>query len=417
VFTVQLVAGLVLAAATAAAARTLAAIYGEPELLRVVRWLALLFLLQSGGQTATALLKRELRFRELQMAQIASYVVGFCGAGIPLAMFGFGVWALVAAQLGQAMLYSAVVYRLAPHPLRPVIIRRDTTFQFGIQVIGTNLINWLITNMDGALVGRRFGATGLGIYNRGQVLITYQAANIASVLQNVLFSAYSRAQNGREQQREAYLVSVTAASAIFAPVFLTIAAAPRTVLAGLYGDRWLAAAPICVPLALAAPFTLVMSLAGPLLWANARVMAELRAQLITCSVAVGIFLAAAGISAQAVAWACFATSALRCGLMTCAVTGVLGMPVRQLVRNLRGAAAICLLACGVAFASDRLSETSHVPPVLRLVLVGMAAIGAMATATIIWPNAVLGPCLAKAARRNLALFPETVQAALRRLEP
>ncbi len=416
VFTLQLGAGLALTAAAAALAQPLAAFYGEPDLRGVMFWLGPLFLIQSGGQTATALLKRELRFRAVQTSQIVSYLTGYCGAGIPLALLGFGVRSLVASQLIQALLYSILVFRAAPHSVRLLVLRRDSAFGFGVQVIGTNIVNWLIGNLDGALVGRRFGTTGLGIYNRAQVLITYQAANIVSVLQNVLFSAYSRAQDSREASRDAYVASLAAVSLILAPVFLTIAAAPRTTLDALYGHRWLSASSLCVPLALAAPFNLAMSLAGPLLWANARVLAELRAQLAACVAAIGLFLLAAGISARAVAWACFAAAALRCGLLTSAVMAVLRLPARRLARNLSGAAMSCLLAWGAAFAADRLLEASHLPPLLRLALVAMAAVAPVAASVMSWPKAILGPCLASAAGRNLALLPKPLYAALRRLE-
>lgn len=51
---------------------------------------------------SAALLRRSLDFRYLQQISIGSYLLGYLAIGIPGAVAGWGVWALVAANLAQA---------------------------------------------------------------------------------------------------------------------------------------------------------------------------------------------------------------------------------------------------------------------------------------------------------------------------
>jgi len=46
-------------------------------------------------------MQRELRFRWLATVEVASFVVGYGVVGVTMALLGFGVWALVAAEMSK----------------------------------------------------------------------------------------------------------------------------------------------------------------------------------------------------------------------------------------------------------------------------------------------------------------------------
>ena len=82
-------------------AAMIAAFYRMPELEPVLRAVAFLFPLDGLNTVAKSLLTRQLRFRLFVALDAGSYILGYACVGVLLAWLGFGVWALVIAQLSQ----------------------------------------------------------------------------------------------------------------------------------------------------------------------------------------------------------------------------------------------------------------------------------------------------------------------------
>ena len=105
-FTFQFLIGSVLTIFCMLIAPNVAGAFHDPTITNVLRFTSLLFTTQTFGQISTALLKRQMAFRRLQVAQIGSYLIGYVLVGIVMAMRGWGVWSLIAAQLVQSAGYS-----------------------------------------------------------------------------------------------------------------------------------------------------------------------------------------------------------------------------------------------------------------------------------------------------------------------
>ena len=354
-FTAQLGLGVLLSAIVAAAAPFIAMVFRLSDVVPVIRALSVVFALQAFGLTAFNLLKRDLAFRKIQIAQVTSYLVGYLGLGIPLAYLGFGVWSLVAAQLAQTLLYSSLLYASVRHSICPRITRNHHELaSFGGKVIGVNLANWAITNSDTAIVGRAFGAVSLGLYNRSMTLMTTPMNAVVATLQAVLFPVYSRAQGRPEALRRGFLTSASVVEICILPVFLAIAAVPQTVIGGLYGQRWIEAVPLITPLALAMPLHALMALSGPLLWGVGKVERELHVQMAMAAIAVPTLIVASRYSLLAVAWSVFCLYALRSLFMTRAVLRVISAKWEDLFRALFGAALLGAVIAPSLWIQDRL---------------------------------------------------------------
>lgn len=372
-FTAQALLGLLLSASVALGAPWIAWVFRQPETVPVIRALAAVFTLQAFGLTAANLLKRSLEFGRLQRAQVISYLAGYLALGLPLACCGFGVWSLIAAQLAQTFLLSAQLYLAVRHPIRPLLrLRYRELNSFGSKVVGVNLANWTIGNVDTAVVGRAFGAVSLGLYDRALILLTTPMNGIVTTLQAVLFPTYARAQHRPELVRRAYLTSVAAVQLCLLPVFVLIAMIPRTVIEGLFGSRWPAAVPLLVPLSLALPFRALMALAGPLLWGVGKVERELRVQVAIALVFIPALLVASRGSLSAVAWTVFSLLVLQSILMTRATLKVASVAWRELLRLVRGPALLTAVTAPLVRAGDH-GVFLSLSPVLRLSVDALAS--------------------------------------------
>jgi len=353
-FTVQMLAALALMGLTVVAAPWVALSFHDAAIRPVLYAIAPLFVLQALGQTSTGLLKRKLAFRAVQTAQVSSYLVGYLFVGIPAAYLGWGALSLVAAQLVQALTYSAQVYLRVRHSLVPSLDRSGAALAgYGGKVTGTNLANWSISNLDNAVVGSSFGSVALGLYSRAFNLASSLGDGITGSLQQVLFSGYSRTQGRTEVLRRTYLASIAFVAVVMFPAFWSLAACGNTVMVGLFGPKWSDAAPLFVPLALAMPVHAVMGLSGPVLWATNRVQQELRLQLLTLVVAAVAFGITTRLSVVALAWAVLVVYGFR-WVMSRRVLGVIGANWGDLLRVSKGAIGIAAVASLALSVTNRL---------------------------------------------------------------
>jgi PST family polysaccharide transporter len=101
-FWTGVVSGAVLAVGLALAAEPLAAVMGEPALTPIIRWLSLGLFISGLATTQQALLQRRLAFRQLAARSFVAQL-GAGAIGISMAFAGYGVWALVAQSIGEAV--------------------------------------------------------------------------------------------------------------------------------------------------------------------------------------------------------------------------------------------------------------------------------------------------------------------------
>jgi O-antigen/teichoic acid export membrane protein len=416
-FSFQVTSGIALAVCCMAGAGAIARLFHSAEVVPVIRALSLMFPLQALGQTSISLLKRRLAFRAIQIVQIASYLIGYLAIGIPLAYLGFGVWALVVAQLVQTLLASGISYSVAPHVLLPSFRPHRSLLSFGGKVIATNVANWSISNVDSAFVGRIFGVAPLGLYSRAVSLAVTPMNGVVTTLQGVLFAAYSRAQNREDALRRVYLTSVAAMGAALIPPFVVAAVVPSTIIVGLYGDAWVHAVPLFVPLALAMPLHALLALAGPLLWGVGKVERELRVQLISAFIAVAVFAATARVSMVCLAWGVLAVYAIRFLGMTWEVTRHLNVGCSDIVQALRGGATVGLVTGVLVWTSDFFIARFGLPPFSRLVLDVTLTLVSMIAAIAVAPEAVLGPNAILFLQQVRPMMPEVVVRFMPKLRP
>lgn len=338
-FTWVVVAGLVMAALVFLLSESIASFFHDPRVAEVTRGLTPVFILQSLSVVPLSLLKRELSFKAVQGAQIASYLIGFLLVGLGAALLGAGVWSLVAAWIGQT-LSSAIIFNiLKRHPKKPLLNMRDKALQgFSAHVLFTNIANWTIENVDNLLVGKLFGPTALGLYSVSYNLVRTPTNHLVVTLQTVLFPASSRSQDNHEGLRRAYLTVVAGVALIAFPVFAGVAAVSGTVVEALFGNKWIDAAPILLPLALAMILHALMAVAGPVLWGQGAAGSELKVQFWVALALVAALLIAAQFSMVAVAWAVCVVYAMRLVWMTAVLMRHIHLPLTPLLRALRGGA-------------------------------------------------------------------------------
>ena len=242
-FTISGGLGFVLGATLWVAAPALAAFYRIPEVEPVFRGMALLFPIDGLNTVGESLLSRQLRFRLFAAIDLACYVVGYACIGVVLAWRGFGVWALVAANLSQVTLRTIAMYLATRHSVRPGLDRRATkdllSFGFGHSLAQVALV--LSQQGDNMVVGRWLGSAALGIYGRAYSLMVMPATVFGKIVNRVLFPVMAHVQDERARLAGAYERALAIVALVSLPVSAALWVVAPEFIPALLGPQWTAA--------------------------------------------------------------------------------------------------------------------------------------------------------------------------------
>src|SRR5262249_4846038 len=122
-------------------------------------------LFQNAYMIPFAMMRRELRFKEVSLIRIVANVVE-AGAKVAFAAAGLGAWCFVLAALLRAAAVGIGVQ--LRHPWRPRFafrLREASAYaRFGATASASQLLFYFYTNADYPVVSKLFGATALGLY-------------------------------------------------------------------------------------------------------------------------------------------------------------------------------------------------------------------------------------------------------------
>ncbi len=231
----------------AAIAPFVAQFYGEPKLVSITLALAAGLALSGFIVQHEALMRRQMRFKDLAIIQLGSLLVGAATATI-LALSGWGYWALVLKQIAEQITNLVGVWVLCTwRPGLPVWsseVRSMVTF--GGNFTGFNFVNYFARNLDNILIGWRWGALPLGLYDKAYQLFLLPIQQVNLPFAAVATPALSRMVDSPESYRRAYLRVVEKIALITMPfVAFTIATSDWIIRVAL-GEQWMGASDIFV---------------------------------------------------------------------------------------------------------------------------------------------------------------------------
>lgn len=238
--TATLVSGLIVGGIIFGLAEPIGRIYAMDALPQIVRIFALLFVLRALGLVPEALIQRESGFRALAMIMVVSYLFGYAAVAIVMAYLGFGVWSLVAGQMAQVALQSAMNIHFGGYRLRPGWDGQKfrAMLRFGLGTTLAQIGNYVALNVDYLIVGRMLGTAPLGQYSRAYLLVSQPANVIGNMADKVLFPALASIQSDNARIGRAYnrVIGLTAITQVPLAIYLCVFGAE--VVRVLMGGQW-----------------------------------------------------------------------------------------------------------------------------------------------------------------------------------
>lgn len=173
--------GLILTAGLFASAELLAVIYHDSRIVDITRVMSFIFLINGLSTQFKAGISRDLKFKALAISETLAAFIS-TGLGIFLAVAGYGYWAIVYQQFALALLMLAFyIYAHRWFPSLPDFKTNMGKFtHFGMHLMASQILGQLSRSIDTLVIGSRFNAELLGIYNRAQQIV-FMAVNQINV--------------------------------------------------------------------------------------------------------------------------------------------------------------------------------------------------------------------------------------------
>ncbi len=238
-FWLNLTIHVLLGAATFLWARPITSFLGDTSAAPLLRLLSTVFLINALAVVPRAVLIKNMRFRQISVAQLAGEVA-FATVGLSMAALGYGFWSLGAAVIAQRTVNTLILWTSVRW--RPALsvdfsaLRR--LVRFGGPMMGGTLLERALVNVDYFVIGRFIGTEELGYYSLAYQLAMVPLDRLVGLTRRVTFSAFSEVQDAPRRLASGVVEGTRHLFNIALPVVLSIVVLGPWLLEAVYGAKW-----------------------------------------------------------------------------------------------------------------------------------------------------------------------------------
>lgn len=238
-------------------------IYANGQLVQLCCLASLSTLFSTMNMVPNGVLLRQRRFAAVSIRVVVASVVSGTLA-IFLAWFGFGSYALVWQAVASAaiiLVWNCAATRVRlnnPHFLAPL----KHIWRFSIYQAGFSTINYFARNLDNLLVGATMGSVQLGYYDKAYKLMSYPINYLTGIFSDVLQPYLSEYQDQKRRLYESWLGICRLLALVGMFISAIFVVFPREIVLVMFGDQWLASAPVVATLGISVGIQMVNSTSG-----------------------------------------------------------------------------------------------------------------------------------------------------------
>ena len=293
-FTVSVAFAWTIAALALLAAAPIAQFYGDPHLLPITRVIAASYLLVPLAIVPQALCQRRMDFRSNTMIEVGAALANSTVA-ICLALRGHGAlalaWGAFAQQAARLVVSQWRAGIMLPWPLR--LRGAEPVLRIG----GTNSVlsvcGSITARAPELVIGRLIDSAAVGLFARAAGLALQLRLLLAGAVTGVFYPAFRQVRDSGQPLGPPYLRVVAAYTGITWPAMAGIALLAEPLVRLLYGERWIAAAPLLAWVAMAQLCYVSLPLNGDLPILLGRMRTLIRRNLVESFASVALLALAA----------------------------------------------------------------------------------------------------------------------------
>jgi O-antigen/teichoic acid export membrane protein len=238
-FFFNIVMSLVCYAVIFLAAPFISRFYDMPDLVPILRVLALKLIFQAFSTVQVTSVTIKIDFKiQAKISLVCAILSGIIG--LVFAFQGFGVWSLVIQTLSSTLLTSL---------LYTVIVRWHPTcffskesfkylFSYGSKILLSGLLNKIFDNIYALVIGKFYTAAQLGGYSRAERFAQFPSSNLTGILQRVSFPVLSTLQNNPDKLHSSYIKFLNLSAFLVFPLMMGLLALASPLTYVLLTEKW-----------------------------------------------------------------------------------------------------------------------------------------------------------------------------------
>lgn len=225
-------------------APAIARFYNIPLLSDVLRVQGLVLFIYAFNIVQRNQLRKRLNFKVLSIVTIITSVTSL-SVTIFMAYSGYGVWALVAANMISSAIPAIVFWFFVKW--RPIWIFSKKSFKelfsFGVYMFLTNLINQFSSKLGRLMIGKLYSPVILGYYSKAAGTEELASRSISSIMTQVTYPLYVQVQDDMVAMRNMIKRLTMTLSYVTFPMIFILMLCAKPIFILLYSDRWLQSVP------------------------------------------------------------------------------------------------------------------------------------------------------------------------------
>ena len=231
--------GIVLYSTIFLLAPYVAEFYGEEIVGDIIRVSGLTLLFLSVSSVPITLFSKELDFRKRMAPEVTS-TIAYAVTTIVMAVSGYRVWSIVYGGVISGFVGLVTIWMTTSY--KPKIrfnkkIAREL-IGYGRYVLGAQIVIFILSNGDNAVIGKILGFTVLGYYSMAYSIGNLPATNITHILGKILFPTYSKIQDDKDKLKAMFLRIFRYVSVVTLPLSLAIFILAPDFIEFILGSKW-----------------------------------------------------------------------------------------------------------------------------------------------------------------------------------
>ena len=245
VFYCNLAVGFILYTILFFTAPQIAKFYGNPDLINMLRVLALSLPIMSFSNIQHAYVQRKMLFRKFFWSTLSGTLISGV-VGITIAYLGYGPWALIAQNLTNTIIDSIVL--LIVVDCKPGLefswSLAKKHMKFGWKLTAGALVNSIYEELRSLIIGKKYSSSDLAFYNKGAQFPKLIVNNLNTAVSSVLLPVFSKKNHADNSAVKPMLAqSIQMSAYLLFPLMTGMALVAKPMISLLLTDQWLP----CVP--------------------------------------------------------------------------------------------------------------------------------------------------------------------------
>jgi O-antigen/teichoic acid export membrane protein len=283
----------------------ISAFFEEDRLIPIIRLLSVQLVIGSFAIIPQSLIDRNMLFKRKSIVEFVCNLFGAL-ATLGLAVYGFGVYALVFGCLATTLFRTIGINFACPYTSMPVFRFTGLGHLIGFGTyVAIDRVQWFFfSQADVLIIGKMLGKELLGIYSVAMDLASLPMAKVSGILNQVAFPAFASIQHEREQVAYQFLKAIRLVSFFSFPALWGLSSVAPELIGVLLGPKWHECVIPLQLLSLTIPIRMITNIMSPTLMGIGRPDISLQnGLLLTISLPLGFFVGVHwGLLGVSLAW-------------------------------------------------------------------------------------------------------------------